>query len=76
MRSFVTPTDAEPNRWRWIPIAETPPPEGRIIICRDINGNKYVDMISYVPDDPAGLPPLPTLKHVTHWMLAPEGPHG
>jgi hypothetical protein len=76
MQSSATTTDGEPIRWRWIPITETPPPEGRLLICRNINGNRYVDLIAYVPDEPCGLPPLPTLKHVTHWMYPPEAPNG
>ncbi len=59
----------------WKSIKEYPlPPMGRFIICRNINGNKYVDMIAYLEDDPAGLQPYPTLKFVTHWMVAPEPP--
>jgi hypothetical protein len=51
-----------------------PPPYGRVLICRNVNGNIYVDMVIHERDESCGLAPYPTLRHVTHWMHPPEPP--
>lgn len=60
----------------WQRIADVPPPRGRLLVCRNVNGNKYVDAVAYWPDEHSGsgLPELPTFKHATHWMKMPDPP--
>lgn len=62
---------------RWIHINERLPEDGRYIVFRQIpGGNSYIDIAILFVDagHEAGLSPLPSLMHVTHWMPLPEPP--
>lgn len=59
----------------WIPLAERRPGVQRVLVVRHLpDGNRYVDVVAWWHDVPEGLPPVPTFRHVTHWMPLPEPP--
>ena len=59
----------------WIPLSDREPPESRVLVARRMpDGNRYIDVMVWVPEPYSGLPPLPSKLHVTHWMPLPEFP--
>lgn len=58
----------------WIPISEQEPAsDSRVLVTRKMpDGAVYVDLIAWLPEPENGLPPRPTMLHVTHWMPLPS----
>ena len=54
--------------------AEKPPGPSRVLVCRKIGSQTYVDAVAYIAEEPSGLPPLCNYKDVVAWMPLPEPP--
>jgi hypothetical protein len=65
----------ETERGGWRSIADGEPPMSRVLAAREVNGRRYVDVVSWITEPDSGLPRLsPTLSQITHWMPLPEPP--
>ena len=65
----------EMDRGGWQSIADGEPPMSRVLAAREVNGRRYVDVVSWITEPDSGLPRLnPTLSQITHWMPLPEPP--
>jgi hypothetical protein len=62
------------NIVQWFDIKQFPAPSGKLLICRDVNGNKYIDICAYFIEEPCGLKSYPTMNYVTHWAYLPQLP--
>jgi hypothetical protein len=62
-------------KMQWRPFDfEKPPSASRILVCRKIKGQTYVDVTAYMEEEPCGLPPAFDMRHVVAWMPLPEPP--
>jgi hypothetical protein len=63
------------EKMRWRPFdAEKPASPSRVLVCRQIGSQTYVDVVAYIAEEPSGLPPLCNYKDVVAWMPLPEPP--
>ena len=63
------------ERMRWRPFdSEKPPNPSRILVCRKIKGQTYVDVTAYMEEEPSGLPPTFDMRYVVAWMPLPDSP--
>ncbi len=59
----------------WKRIEDGPPLSvSRVLVVRNVGGQRYVDVVAYFPEPECGLPPLCNMRHVTHWADLPEPP--
>lgn len=63
------------TQWNAVSDVGLPPHAKRMLVCRKVaDGNRYVDVMVYVPEPESGLPPLTNARDVTHWADLPEPP--
>lgn len=58
----------------WKKFDRTRTPEGRYLVVKEDGGQRYIDVVCHVPELDSGLPPLPSIRGVTHYMELPALP--